>query len=201
MDVHSSSAAERFSVMCNWKRRRILIGRRVRRLAEESCQFQNRADVVVLGLRREMADAHVLDHAPAKWRDAFLGHAILLSEARLLTPRSSDRTLPPVTALPTMTPTSRREVRYRASGLVLWWSRSVARVALGRTYLLPPLSSDGAARGRPLLPVSTPRSSNRTCRSPASGSRPRSHAFTHEGPRPSWVRRTSRKCPYRCESG
>ena len=27
--------------------------------------------------------------------DAFLGHAILLSEARLLTPRSSDRTLPP----------------------------------------------------------------------------------------------------------
>jgi hypothetical protein len=35
----------------------------------------------------------------------------------------------------------------------------------------------------------------RTCRSPASGSRTRSHAFTHEGPRPSWVRRTSRKCP------
>src|SRR4029077_18753864 len=62
---------------------------------EEPCQFHNRADVVVLGLRREMADAHVLDHAPAKWGDAFLGHAILLSEARLLTPRSSDRTLPP----------------------------------------------------------------------------------------------------------
>src|ERR1700730_9000165 len=73
----------------------ILIGRRVRRSTEESCQFHNRADVVVLGLRREMADAHVLDHAPAKWGDAFLGHAILLSEARLLTPRSSDRTLPP----------------------------------------------------------------------------------------------------------
>src|SRR3979409_1355899 len=63
----------------------ILIGRRVRRSAEESCQFHNRADVVVLGLRREMADAHVLDHAPAKWGDAFLGYAILLSEARLLT--------------------------------------------------------------------------------------------------------------------
>src|SRR5580693_5854978 len=73
----------------------ILIGRRVRRSTEESCQFHNRADIVVLGLRREMADAHVLDHAPAKWGDAFLGHAILLSEARLLTPRSSDRTLPP----------------------------------------------------------------------------------------------------------
>ena len=73
----------------------ILIGRRVRRSAEELCQFHNRADVVVLGLRREMADAHVLDHAPTKWGDAFLGHAILLSEARLLTPRSSDRTRPP----------------------------------------------------------------------------------------------------------
>ena len=43
------------------------IVRRVRRPAEESCQFHNCADVVVLGLRREMADAHVLDHAPAKW--------------------------------------------------------------------------------------------------------------------------------------
>jgi hypothetical protein len=42
---------------------------------------------------------------------------------------------------------------------------------------------------------------NRTCGSPASGSRTRSHAFTHDGPRPSWVKRTSRKCPYRCESG
>jgi hypothetical protein len=42
-----------------------------------------------------MADAHVLDHAPAKWGDTFLGHAILLSEARLLTPRFSDRTRPP----------------------------------------------------------------------------------------------------------
>jgi hypothetical protein len=36
---------------------------------------------------------------------------------------------------------------------------------------------------------------NRTCRSPASGSRTRSHVFTHNGPRPSCVRRTSRKCP------
>src|ERR1700720_2263268 len=40
----------------------------------------------------------------------------------------------------------------------------------------------------PVAPVSTPRSSNRTCRSPASGSRTRSHAFTHDGPRPSWVK-------------
>jgi hypothetical protein len=37
----------------------ILIDRRVQRSAEESCQFHNRADVVALGLRREMANAHV----------------------------------------------------------------------------------------------------------------------------------------------
>src|SRR5258706_286416 len=36
---------------------------------------------------------------------------------------------------------------------------------------------------------------NRTCRFPASGSRTRLHAFTHDGPRPSCVRRTRRKCP------
>jgi hypothetical protein len=47
----------------------------------------------------------------------------------------------------------------------------------------------------PVAPVSTPRSSNRTCRFAASGSRTRRHAFTHDGPRPSRVRRTSWKCP------
>jgi hypothetical protein len=65
-----------------------------------------------------MADAHVLDHAPAKWGDAFLGHAILLSEARLLTLDLQTRRARPVTALPTMTTTSRRDVRHRANGLV-----------------------------------------------------------------------------------
>src|SRR4029077_11902625 len=43
--------------------------------------------------------------------------------------------------------------------------------------------------------VSTSRSSNRTCGSPASGSRTRPHAFAHDGPRPRRVRRTSPKCP------
>ena len=38
------------------------------------------------------------------------------------------------------------------------------------------------------------RSSNRTGGFTASGSRTRRHAFTHDGPRPSWVRRTSPKC-------
>jgi hypothetical protein len=39
------------------------------------------------------------------------------------------------------------------------------------------------------------RSSNRTCRSPASGSRTRPHAFTHGTSCPSRHRRTSLKCP------
>ena len=42
--------------------------------------------------------------------------------------------------------------------------------------------------------VSTSRSSNRTGGFTASGSRTRRHAFTHDGPRPSWDRRTSPKC-------
>jgi hypothetical protein len=48
-------------------------------------------------------------------------------------------------------------------------------VALGRTYLLPPLSSGGALVASPWL-RSTSRSSNRTGRFPASGSRTRLHA-------------------------
>jgi hypothetical protein len=39
--------------------------------------------------------------------------------------------------------------------------------------------------------VSTPRSSNRTCRATASGSRTRHHAFAHDWLRPRAVRRTS----------
>ena len=49
--------------------------------------------------------------------------------------------------------------------------------------------------------VSTSRSSNWTCRFPASSSRTRRHAFAHDCSRPRAVRRTSPKCPYRCESG
>lgn len=45
--------------------------------------------------------------------------------------------------------------------------------------------SCGAPMGLARRSVSTPCSSNRTCRSPASGSRTRRHAFTHGGLRPS----------------
>jgi len=40
--------------------------------------------------------------------------------------------------------------------------------------------------GSTIAPFPHPASSNRTCRSPASGSRTRPHAFTHDGPRPRW---------------
>jgi hypothetical protein len=45
-------------------------------------------------------------------------------------------------------------------------------------------------------PVFTPRSSNRTGRFPASGSRTKLHAFTHGTSCPSRLKRTSPKCPY-----
>jgi hypothetical protein len=46
------------------------------------------------------------------------------------------------------------------------------------------------------VPVFTPRSSNRTGRFSASGSRTKLHAFTHGTSCPSLLRRTSLKCPY-----
>src|SRR5271170_7078961 len=60
--------------------------RRVGRSAEKLCQLRNGANVVVLGLRRKIANRHVFDHAPSQRADALIGHGILLSEPRLLTP-------------------------------------------------------------------------------------------------------------------
>ena len=62
-----------------------------------------------------------------------------------------------------------------------WVESRCGAVAVGRTYLFPPLSSDGALVVRPLL-VSTSRSSNRTCGATASGSRTRPHAFARSLP-------------------
>src|SRR5215469_15352077 len=49
----------------------------------------------MLGLRRELADRHVFDHAPAQRAHGLLGHggAPVLSEV-VATPQSQDRTLP-----------------------------------------------------------------------------------------------------------
>jgi hypothetical protein len=46
-----------------------------------------------------------------------------MSEPRLLTPRSSDRSIRPVTALPSIPDTTLRAALYRASGFVLWHER------------------------------------------------------------------------------
>ena len=66
---------------------------------------------------------------------------------------------------------SRRLYRQGSSGRVETW-----RGGLGEAYLLPALSSAGASIAPPCS-VSTSRSSNRTCGSPASGSPSESQAF------------------------
>src|SRR5713101_4398360 len=54
----------------------------------------------MLGFRRELADRHVFDHAPAQRADGLVGHggAPVLGEV-VGTPRSQDRTLPPATGV------------------------------------------------------------------------------------------------------
>jgi hypothetical protein len=74
------------------------------------------------------------------------------------------------------------------------------RGSVGLAYPFPALSSAGASLASP-CPVSTSRSSNRTCGFPASGSRWKHHDFAHEK---LLVRSGSRISPsvsYRCSSG
>src|SRR4029077_6790963 len=54
-------------------------------------------NVIGLCLGHVISDRHVFAHAPGQRADALIGHGILLSEPRLLTPRSSDRSIRPVT--------------------------------------------------------------------------------------------------------
>jgi hypothetical protein len=67
-----------------------------------------------MGYARD-ANRHVFDHAPAQRANALIGHGILLSEPRLLIPRSSDRSIRPVTVW--LLPCQRRK-RPTASGFV-----------------------------------------------------------------------------------
>jgi len=78
-------------------------------------------------LRHEIAHRHVFNHAPAQRADALIGHGILLSEQRLLTPRSSDRTTRPVFAPTSVPAATLRAALYRASGFVVCWACSAAR--------------------------------------------------------------------------
>src|SRR5215813_6136742 len=60
----------------------VLEGCRIRRSAEKRREVLDPLYVVVLGLRRELADRHGLDHAPAQRAYCFVGHgdAPVLSE-------------------------------------------------------------------------------------------------------------------------
>ena len=71
----------------------VLEARRVGRAAEECGEVLDSLHVVMLGLRRELADRHVFDHAPAQRAHGLVGHgdAPVLSE-RLLAPHLQDRT-------------------------------------------------------------------------------------------------------------
>src|SRR5687767_10712813 len=97
----------------------VLEVRRGGRAAEEHGEVLDGADVALLSLRRELADRHVFDHAPAQWAHCLVGHgdAPVLSEV-VGTPRSQDRTLPSRYCVVVAPPAFLNA--YRASGLVLW---------------------------------------------------------------------------------
>src|SRR5262245_16868559 len=74
---------------------------RAGRAAKESGEILDPSHVVMLGLRCELADRHVFDHAPTQRAYRLLGHgdAPVLSEV-VETPRSQDRTHPSATLEP-----------------------------------------------------------------------------------------------------
>src|SRR4029077_16963591 len=74
----------------------IFPGRSIGRAPKKNGKALDPPNVIGLCLDHEIADRHVFDHAPAQRADALIGHGILLSEPRLLTPRSSDRSIRPV---------------------------------------------------------------------------------------------------------
>src|SRR6202453_3072999 len=73
----------------------VLETRRIRRSSEKRREVLDPLHIVMLGLRRELADRHVFDHAPAQRAHCFIGHgdAPVLSEV-VATPQSQDR-MPP----------------------------------------------------------------------------------------------------------
>src|ERR1700751_504473 len=80
--------------------------------------------VVMLGLLGELADRHVFDHAPTQRADSLLGHgaAPVLSEGcQPLISRQDAPTRYPMNHAPGSAPAP-----YRASGLVVCWTCSVA---------------------------------------------------------------------------
>src|ERR1700685_4122975 len=86
----------------------------------------------MLGLRCELADRHVFDHAPAQRTDCLLGHGDApVSSEVVENPQSQDRTLRPAT--PLSVPLA--AASYRESGLVLWPISAAAAAAGGDCFL------------------------------------------------------------------
>ena len=96
IDLRRACAARR---QMQSKAAHVLRRGRVGRAAKEGGQVLDPLHVVMLGLRCELADRHVFDHAPTQRADSLLGHgdASVLSEV-VKTPRSQDRTLPSATS-------------------------------------------------------------------------------------------------------
>ena len=95
----------------------VLEARRVGRAAEERGEVLDPLHVVMLGLRRELADRHVFDHAPAQRAHGLVGHGdapVLREGCEPLISRQDA----PVTL--SRWPRRLAAEPYRASGLVLW---------------------------------------------------------------------------------
>src|SRR6266403_5724351 len=94
----------------------VLETRRIRRSPEKRREVLDPLYIVVLGLRREFADRHVFDHAPAQRAHCLVGHgdAPALSEV-VATPQSQGRTR--LRAIGLAAPSA--AAIYRASGLVV----------------------------------------------------------------------------------
>src|ERR1700677_847772 len=95
----------------------VLETRRIRRSSEKRREVLDPLHIVMPGLRRELADRHVFDHAPAQRAHCLIGHgdAPVLSEV-VETPQSQDRTPPGAIGLAAPPAAA----TYRASGLVHW---------------------------------------------------------------------------------
>src|ERR1700675_1261150 len=137
---------------------KILRRGRIRRAAEKGCKCPDVPDIVVARLLDEVAHRHVFDHAPAQRADGFITHrGAPVLRWRLLEPLDSQDRTPGLSSSPAyfVTPSvplaplrAQRVPAKRVRSLV---ESRCGAVALGRTYLLPPLSSGGALVVQPWL--------------------------------------------------
>src|SRR5215468_487158 len=111
---------------------------------EVICEVLDPLHIVMLGLLRELADRHVLDHAPTQRADSLLGHGAAPVLSEVANPSISRQDAPirytmscarGGTAAP-----------YRASGLVLWPTAAYFGVIASR--LLSGVHRTSCQRGR-----------------------------------------------------